>query len=465
MIIKKFILFFLLITSVVNSQDIYNLHLIKNYNVRPGQDSTELNSRYSAIWGWTSPQGREYAILCCVTGTSFIDITDTNNISECGFVEGEMTINREAKTYLNYAYITADRYHVSTGTGIQIVDLSFLPDSVHHIKNWTFENFSFAHTLFQENNFLYLNGANSMASGGITIIDISDPVNPVKRGQYTRGYIHDCYVRNDTIYGALTSQNKYVILDASNKDSIKEIVEFNEIVGYDLPHSCWLSDDGNTLITANESRSPPGNVSFWNISELKNINYITTYRPPGNTTSIAHNIFVKNKLVFVSHHTAGLRILDYRNPNNPMEIAYHDTYPMSNTAIIAGNWGCYPFFASGKIISSDMQTGLYVHKLINDPTSISNPNLIINAFNLLQNYPNPFNPKTVISYSLLRNSMTTVKVYDVLGKEVRTLVNEMKSAGSFEVDFDGSNLSSGIYFYSLYIDGRIVGTKSMVLMK
>ena len=180
---------------------------------------------------------------------------------------------------------------------------------------------------------------------------------------------------------------------------------------------------------------------------------------------LMRNIFVKNKLVFVSHHTAGLRILDYRNPNNPMEIAYHDTYPMSNTAIIAGNWGCYPFFASGKIISSDMQTGLYVHKLINDPTSISNPNLIINAFNLLQNFPNPFNPKTVISYSLLRNSMTTVKVYDVLGKEVRTLVNEMKSAGSFEVDFDGSNLSSGIYFYSLYIDGRIVGTKSMVLMK
>ena len=112
-----------------------------------------------------------------------------------------------------------------------------------------------------------------------------------------------------------------------------------------------------------------------------------------------------------------------------------------------------------------MQTGLYVHKLISDPTSISNPNLIINAFNLFQNYPNPFNPKTVISYSLLRNSMTTVKVYDVLGKEVRTLVNEMKSAGSFEVDFDGSNLSSGIYFYSMRINGEIIETKSMVLLK
>jgi len=61
--------------------------------------------------------------------------------------------------------------------------------------------------------------------------------------------------------------------------------------------------------------------------------------------------------------------------------------------------------------------------------------------------------------------MTTVKVYDVLGKEVRTLVNEMKSAGSFEVDFDGSNLSSGIYFYSMRINGKIIETKSMVLLK
>ena len=465
MIFKINVLLFLLITSNVNSQDINNLHLIKNYNVRPGQDSTELNSRYSAIWGWTSPQGREYAILCCVTGTSFIDITDTNNISECGFVEGAMAINREAKTYLNYAYITADRYHVSTGTGIQIVDLSFLPDSVHHIKNWTFENYSFAHTLFQENNFLYLNGSNSMASGGITIIDISDPVNPVKRGQYKRGYIHDCYVSNDTIYGALTSQKKYVILDASDKDSIKEIAEYSDLVGYDLPHSCWLSDDGNTLITANESRSPPGNVSFWNIKDLKNIFYITTYRPPGNTTSIAHNIFVKNKLVFVSHHTAGLRILDYRNPNNPVEIAYHDTYPQSNAAIIAGNWGCYPFFASGKIISSDMQTGLYVHKLINDPTSISNPDITIIGYNLEQNYPNPFNPVTLLGFGISKLGFVSLKVYDALGKAVAVLVNERKSPGSYEVAFDGSNLSSGILFYSLYVDGKIIQTKSMVLLK
>ncbi|MCY7360481.1 MAG: SBBP repeat-containing protein [Ignavibacteria bacterium] len=86
-------------------------------------------------------------------------------------------------------------------------------------------------------------------------------------------------------------------------------------------------------------------------------------------------------------------------------------------------------------------------------------------FKLEQNYPNPFNPNTIINYQLSMFNYVSLKVYDVLGNEVATLINERKNAGSYEVEFDGSNFSSGIYFYSLTVDGNLIDTKKMILLK
>jgi hypothetical protein len=97
-------------------------------------------------------------------------------------------------------------------------------------------------------------------------------------------------------------------------------------------------------------------------------------------------------------------------------------------------------------------------------TAITGNNVSINSFELKQNYPNPFNPSTVISYTLPTSGEVTLKVYNVLGDEVTTLVNEEKSAGSYEVKFDASQLSSGIYFYKLQA-GLFVETKKMMLIR
>ncbi len=85
-------------------------------------------------------------------------------------------------------------------------------------------------------------------------------------------------------------------------------------------------------------------------------------------------------------------------------------------------------------------------------------------FSLSQNYPNPFNPSTKITYALPRSGNVVLKVYNELGKEVSTLVNAFKSAGAYEVTFDASRLSSGIYFYNLKTDG-LTDTKKMLLIK
>ena len=85
-------------------------------------------------------------------------------------------------------------------------------------------------------------------------------------------------------------------------------------------------------------------------------------------------------------------------------------------------------------------------------------------FVLNQNYPNPFNPATTISYFVPKESFVSIKVFDFLGREVTTLVNEMKSTGSYELSFDASNLPSGTYFYTLMTD-NYTATKKMMILK
>ena len=83
---------------------------------------------------------------------------------------------------------------------------------------------------------------------------------------------------------------------------------------------------------------------------------------------------------------------------------------------------------------------------------------------LNQNYPNPFNPSTTIKYEIPEISFVNIKVYDVLGNEVVTLINEEQTVGSYEVEFNTTELTSGIYFYQLQA-GSFVETKKMILLK
>ena len=101
----------------------------------------------------------------------------------------------------------------------------------------------------------------------------------------------------------------------------------------------------------------------------------------------------------------------------------------------------------------------------NDPTTkVNTTESIPEEFSLYQNYPNPFNPVTKIKYEIFQSANASLKVYDVLGNEIVTLVNEEKPVGKYQIEFDGVGLPSGIYFYQLKA-GSFVETKKMVLMK
>jgi hypothetical protein len=97
-------------------------------------------------------------------------------------------------------------------------------------------------------------------------------------------------------------------------------------------------------------------------------------------------------------------------------------------------------------------------------TGVSENELNPTVFKLYNNYPNPFNPSTIIKYSIPESNFTTLKIYDAIGNEVAVLVDEVKSAGTYQVDFNASALSSGIYFYTIKA-GSFNQTNKMILTK
>jgi hypothetical protein len=99
------------------------------------------------------------------------------------------------------------------------------------------------------------------------------------------------------------------------------------------------------------------------------------------------------------------------------------------------------------------------------PTGLSNnTNTVPDKYALEQNYPNPFNPSTQINYSVAKEGLVRISIYDILGREIKSLVNDVKAPGYYAVDFDASALSSGFYFYRME-SGYFIDTKKMTLIK
>jgi hypothetical protein len=105
-----------------------------------------------------------------------------------------------------------------------------------------------------------------------------------------------------------------------------------------------------------------------------------------------------------------------------------------------------------------------IQKVVNTGADVkSDPNVVVTKYTLAQNYPNPFNPTTDIKFTVAKEGFVTLRVYDLLGKEISTLVNQQMISGGYSVDFDASNLASGTYIYTLSVNGVSISKKMMLL--
>ena len=171
-----------------------------------------------------------------------------------------------------------------------------------------------------------------------------------------------------------------------------------------------------------------------------------------------------------SNHAA-LRVKIFRQTADTMFVM---GMPLSTTEVKATTYEWYtseskfPVFGISYLeinVNGNITTDKQVDYNIETPTDVNDePKEIVEGFKLFQNFPNPFNPSTKISWQSPVSGHQVLKIYDVLGNEVATLVDEFRNAGSYEVAFDASNLSSGVYLYKLQ-SGDFVQTRKMTLIK
>lgn len=164
-----------------------------------------------------------------------------------------------------------------------------------------------------------------------------------------------------------------------------------------------------------------------------------------------------NNFIYVVNGLGGKSIYSFGSPIPGSLVRYNSDYG----AMLAN---VYNDSINFKFINKN-GTVIDDFKIISPVSGITQINNQIHfGYSLKQNYPNPFNPKTIIRYSIPNTKSVMLKVYNVLGNVVATLINEKQNSGSYEIEFNGENLSSGIYFYKI-IAGEFVDIKRMTLIK
>ncbi len=317
---------------------------------------------YSSCWGWVSPTGKEFALIATATGTSIIDL-NVSPIREVQFIPGPTApyAYREFKTYKQYAYAVSEG-----GSGVQIIDLSGLPDTAVLVRSFIYvsttppdsgKNNVRSHTVTLADGYLYCNGSANWPPGGCVIFSLhNDPTSPEFAGTFEPQYIHDSYVRNDTLYASAIypGGGLYVVnIQKKNVPATMGVIVYSG----SGTHNAWATIDGKFALTCDEIGSTPHDLKIWALDSLPNSVKVAEW--VAEPTSNIHNVHGRGYYAYIAHYTAGMRVVDVHDPYNPFEAGSYDTYPGPSGGY-AGCWGVYPYFFSGRWIGSDMQTGLYL---------------------------------------------------------------------------------------------------------
>ncbi len=328
------------------------------------------------IWGWADAQtGNEYALMGLTNGTAFVDVTDPDNPVFLGHLASNTTEAawRDIKVYLDHAFVVADG---AGAHGMQVFDLTrlrgvaspqtFMADAVY-------VNFENAHNLAinEASGYAYVAGTND-CGGGLHIVDISIPNNPMFAGCHTDAETHDTqcvlYQGPDMDYSGQeicvsSNKNHLGIAKVTNKAATTTISSTN-YPDTGFAHQGWLTEDHRYFLMGDEldelDFSVPTRTHVFDVSDLDAPVYAFAYEAA--TDSIDHNLYVLGNRVFQANYTSGVRVLEFNDLSNMeiMEIAFLDTFPGSDSDIFEGAWSVYPFLPSGNIIVSDRSNGLFI---------------------------------------------------------------------------------------------------------
>ncbi len=336
--INIFIFCFCLL-GIAFAQTPKNLSLIGSIYF-PGQ-------KLSGCWHYNDSTGKEYALIGAENGIVVADITDPVNPIQLFQLPGNVSIWHDIKVQGDFAFAVSEGQDVNNITnGVQIIDLRFLPDSAPN-KFYTGDGIianklRTAHTITTAGHYIYVNGHNITTLGrGVLILDIADPLFPVYVGSIINRYCHDSYVRGDTIYTSDGNAFLFSVYDIT--DHSNPILRATQST-YGYAHNSWLSDDGHTIFTADETQGTP--VGAFDVSDLNNISLLDTFYNGNFSANEVHNVRVKNDFLINPSYGSQLTIADVSRPRNMIEIANYTT----GSGLC---WDADPFPNSGSILATD----------------------------------------------------------------------------------------------------------------
>ncbi len=415
-----------------------------------------VNSRYSSCWGYAQ-KGREYAIVGTHTGTAIIDITNPAAPKKVGFIKGkrDKCVWREYKTYKNYLYCISDDGSPNT---FQIVDMSYLPDSVHitHDDNTIFER---GHASFIDKNKLYISSVkfkagSPVASTPMSVFDLSTPEKPVLLRSLnddipTATTAHDMFVQNDTCYMSGGYQGLFVYkLGKDNKFSQLGALSKYPSNGYN--HTTMMLPGNQYMIMTDEvPNGLPAKVI--DVRDLSDIKTVTTFS--SGTKATPHNIFpAPNKRIGLSYYEDGYQVFDLSNPAKPVRTGYFDTHYQTDSTNVTGGysglWSVYTELPSKNVIAVDMQNGLFVLDAKKAYGIKTNTKDLVNQ-SFASVYPNPFSDNILIKSN--ENTNFDVTIFDVAGK----IIFQSKNKNIDQLTIPTTDFAKGVYILQLTNNSKI----------
>jgi choice-of-anchor B domain-containing protein len=328
------------------------------------------------IWGWVDAQtGNEYALMGLSNGTAFVDVSDPEAPVFLGRLPTQTVevLWRDIKVYQDHAYIVSDN---GGAHGMQVFDLTRLRGQAApqtFMADVVYGDFEEAHNIAinEDSGFAYAVGTET-CGGGLHMIDISTPINPLFAGCYDTVGTHDTqcvtYQGPDAAHVnreiCFNSNGGHVeIVDVTDKSApVKLSTITYPQVGF--VHQGWLTEDHQFFLLNDEGDENEFAVltttHVFDFSDLDAPAYIYPYR--ATTSTVDHNLYVLGNRVFEANYSSGLRVLEFVDLANSdlMEIAFFDTFPASNAPNTLGAWSVYPYLPSGNIIVSDSTTGLFI---------------------------------------------------------------------------------------------------------
>ena len=457
-----YLLFGIFFTGI--GQEFKNCFLLDNWQ----SDTILTNSskvRYSGCWGFKQ-NGKEYAVIGSTEGHHFFQLTEADTFQFIDFIPGRyisaQAITREYKNFQNYIYATGDE-----GDGsLQIIDVSYLPDSVSLIQDIQNSEIGKIHNLFIDstNALMYACSVTSFLNGQelslvpLKVFSLQNPLNPtlIWQGPEDLFEVHDIFVRDNlAILNCGYEGIRVYDFSQPNQPIYKSNLTIYQDQGYN--HQGWLCPDNKTYVFADETAGTKIKKATLNTDLSLTINSLFgAENEPYDKT--AHNIHCTNEFAFVAYYNDGIRIFDLRS-NPPTEIAFYDTHQeeLGNTFSMWGAWGIYAFLPSNRVLVSDRITGLYMFDFDRE---------LFSKLPLTEEiviFPNPSSSDESCTFSIPNDAKDPqLIVIDMFGK----IVWEPNFLNSSIVTLD-KNFSSGMYCvqfkFTNYLGERETQFKKLII--